>query len=89
MMSEKEQIRIELNRLSDLAVSKWLQILFITCVLCVVALFLSFLQPIYVADKIATLWVILAVFQLGIIGGLVMSEVIREKTFKTHKIEVK
>ena len=85
MNKETKNIRTEINRLSDLAIVGWLKVLLITCVLCITAIFLSLLQPIYIADKIAIFWVILGIFQVGILGGFAMSERIREDAFEVRR----
>ena len=81
---QTQKIRVEINELNDLAMGGWLKIFLITCILFTSAIFLSFLQPTFVADKIATLWVVIGIFEVGILGGYAMSESIRENTYKAY-----
>lgn len=85
MNEETEKIRIEINELCEFARRKIVKIIFITLALFSGAVVLSFLQPVFIADKIVTLLAIIEIFEVGILGGFVMSESIREETFKVYK----
>lgn len=84
---ETESIRIDINGLLFKAEGKSLHILSLTFILMICALFLSGLQPIYVADKIAIITSMLLCLEAGIFGGLVMSERLITETYKVHALK--
>ena len=73
LSKDVEEVRIEINRLVTREVVAWLRILLMTFGIPFVALF-STLQPVYIADKLASVWLGLSLFIGGIIVGIFIME---------------
>ena len=86
LSKDVEEVRIEINSLVTKEVVVWLRIFLMTFGIPFVAL-LSILQPIYVADKLVSVWIGFLLFIGGIILGILLMEkgidrIFREKAEK-------
>lgn len=82
-LSEQTELsRIVINTLLNETFIKIMKLLIITTILSFSAIFLSLLQPIYVADKLITIWLVIATLFAGWAIGISHSDSKTEEVFK-------